>query len=119
VGDALLAHRNAENGDLMLQIIAYSPVQFYKATAAMPNSVPIVSTASPVPSMNIEIRDLSTVHPYEKNPRLNDKEVNVDGVIIVSYTKPQSSDCGVIPSCVEFVQGPAVEIRLVPEHRNA
>jgi len=33
VGDALLAHRNAENGDLMLQIIAYSPVQFYKATA--------------------------------------------------------------------------------------
>ena len=85
----------------------------------MPNSVPIVSTASPVPSMNIEIRDLSTAHPYEKNPRLNDKEVNVDGVIIVSSTEPQSSDCGVIPSRVEFVQGPAVEIRLVPEHGNA
>ena len=33
VGDAILAHRNSENGELMLQIIAYSPVQFYRATA--------------------------------------------------------------------------------------
>ena len=29
-----------------------------------------------VPTMNIEIRDISTIHPYEKNPRLNDKAVD-------------------------------------------
>ena len=28
------------------------------------------------PTMNIEIRDISTIRPYEKNPRLNDKAVD-------------------------------------------
>ena len=29
-----------------------------------------------VPSMNIEIRDISSIRPYDKNPRLNDKAVD-------------------------------------------
>ena len=43
--------------------------------------------------MTIEIRDISTIRPYEKNPRLNDKAVNADGLVVVSSTEPQSSDC--------------------------
>ena len=45
----------------------------------MPDSV---SPVPSVPSMDIEIRDISTVCPYEKNSRLNDKAVDTDGVII-------------------------------------
>jgi len=55
--------------------------------------------------LNIEIRDISTIRPYEKNPRLNDKAVDAvaaslkefgfrqpividtDGVIIAGHTR--------------------------------
>ena len=57
------------------------------------------------PTMNIELRDISTIRPYEKNPRLNDKAVDAvaaslkefgfrqpividsDSVIIVGHTR--------------------------------
>jgi len=59
--------------------------------------------------MNIEIRDISTIRPYEKNPRLNDKAVDAvaaslkefgfrqpivvdaDGVIIAGHTRWKSA----------------------------
>ena len=34
------------------------------------------TVSSSAPTMNIEIRDISTIRPYEKNPRLNDKAVD-------------------------------------------
>ena len=39
-------------------------------------SSPGSSSALSVPTMNIEIRDITTIRPYEKNPRLNDKAVD-------------------------------------------
>ena len=34
------------------------------------------TVSPPVSTMTIEIRDISTIRPYEKNPRLNDKAVD-------------------------------------------
>ena len=42
----------------------------------MPESISVSSVAVPDPSLKIELRDISTIHPYEKNPRLNDKAVD-------------------------------------------
>ena len=42
----------------------------------MPEPISVSSTAVPDPNLNIEIRDISTIRPYEKNPRLNDKAVD-------------------------------------------
>ena len=67
-----------------------------------------VSSSAPT-TMNIEIRDISTIRPYEKNPRLNDKAVDAvaaslkefgfrqpivvdaDGVIIAGHTRWKSA----------------------------
>ena len=40
----------------------------------MPES--ISDSSFPDPNMKIEIREISTIHHYEKNPRLNDKAVD-------------------------------------------
>ena len=71
----------------------------------MSESTPVSSSASPTTTMNIEIRDVATIRPYEKNPRINDKAVDAvvaslqefgfrqpivvdeSGVVIVGHTR--------------------------------
>jgi hypothetical protein len=50
------------------------------------------SAVSPtVPTMSIEIRDIGSIKPYERNPRLNDKAVDAVTRLVLARTFWKSS----------------------------